>query len=363
MNKAILRISLIACCLILLVIVPGVSRQSFAPVDVATVLSNGENPAVILDEGNRRHGHFRMMDRVWWNSFIHLRPLQSLPELTPSSARELVESALSRGEGSELTGENGVFDTRLGSVYWMEAITNHGQGKAVYYLWDDIENGRRIIADTNIDLSLGTNSSLLMLQRGIIFSIGPAIPDSNNALLNRTTNLDELDITIFHPENTVVRAFPLPSATNPDYPPSQWNTVWILPLEVNRRYDLRWGTHIPENGEDLVHILLPDSLVEIQGQPRTVITINDLQLMERTEGQWIGTATVLLDQESLVSETRWKFAVARWQSGHLQFATLLACEEYDNWRGIPVDGSVTDEMVSGQMQRWMYYIDNAPSWR
>ncbi|MBD3167676.1 hypothetical protein GF324_13835 [bacterium] len=358
-------------CLLAVGFVPTQAQEKDAPplpLDVVPLLEEAVSPEIAMDVGEAREGRWRMSDHWDWMFFLHARPLEGLNVLSLEEARRTIAANWSDGRSEgKLTGAEGRIALGDHTLYWVEALILDGSMLTRFYLWDDVEEGRRLVADTNIDVSLGTPDSLLKrVQREMTVSVAASmfgIDYKTPKWLAREERYTDLHCRLLYPPLSTPAL--LSSAVHPvDHKPSKdFFSLTVRPIANNRRYDVRWGPQPNRKMEPWLQAMLPDSFAT-DGKGRDVdIRVEVTELDEFEDNLWRGQAVVRLQAPDVKPiERTWRVGIARWKYRRVEFRALLAIEEVTRLRGMPFQGEVPDLLFDRRMADWLRVIHGGPSW-
>ncbi len=333
------------------------------PVDVTGQLLDGVAPKVTIALGDEHRGRIRISENAWWMFLLHMRPLDESAPLSLRTTKDLLINFWNSGSASaELTGDEGVYETMSIQAYYADALFTRGTIKTRFLVWDDPERNRRMIADMNINIGFDTPDSLLLVtQQLMALSARPSnTPPPGNlpGWLTETTSFQELDLAINHPEDCAVSTFPGFNSLRGERDPSEWASLWALPVGLNWRFDLLWGPMAPDPVEQWIAEQLPDSL-----GGGASMTVESVDMEELAPGKWIGKATTKTINGPRVTIDHWRIAAAEWKSQGNTYRTLAACRVYDEKWGIEINGRIDDSLLHKRMARWMSRMPAGPNWR
>jgi hypothetical protein len=235
----------------------GPSGKDIPPgIDPARLALPGEDWEVLREEADAAGGSIRLHLDQWLMYFTHWRPLdEERSNLTPESARNTLLTFWGNMPFT-LTGEEGEMEVSGHPARYVEAKlreTVHTR----FIIWNCPESGRQLIADTNINIRMGTPAALLDLQREMALSTschGETIP-YRDEFPGAVTEFPKFGLAFPVPENWRSREYPDP-VRYPDGSTPSSGSLWTLPTDSRKMVERHWR----EDGRPIDRALMNEYL-------------------------------------------------------------------------------------------------------
>jgi hypothetical protein len=179
---------------------------------------------------------YRLNNDYWLMFFLHWRPLdQEKQNLNLDYVRKLLFNFWGPNMPFELTGQEGEMEIAGHKAFYIDASIYKGAVKTRFIVWNCPETGRQMIADTNINQSVGTPAELLKLQEDIAKTVSchKQEPGDKNPILSEKYKSDTYNLSFYIPS----------SWRTSDYSDSAWfpkgltdtnGSLWTLPTDSEK---------------------------------------------------------------------------------------------------------------------------------
>jgi len=217
--------------------------EQLGQIDIQRLRKTGKDWEVVTQETGPDRGTLRLRQDEWLMYFLHWRPLnEERRALSLESTRKLLLSFWGPNMPFTLTGAEGTTSVAGHPAFYVEGTIFKGAVRTRFIVWNCPETGRQFVADTNINLALGTNPDLLDLERESAFTVAchPQKLAAKSTRLKSTFHSEKYKLTFLVPDNWRTR----------EYQDDKWfptgmsdanGSLWTLPTDSEKHIVLAWA--------------------------------------------------------------------------------------------------------------------------
>lgn len=317
-------------------------------IDLARLALPGEDWEVLREEADAAGGSIRLHLDRWLMYFTHWRPLdEERSNLTPESARNTLLTFWGNMPFT-LTGEEGEMEVSGHPARYVEAKlreTVHTR----FIIWNCPESGRQLIADTNINIRMGTPAGLLDLQREMAISTSchaEHLPEDAGFPGGRI-EFPRFGLSFAVPEDWRSREYPDPDRY-PEGLTAVSGSLWTLPTDSRKMIERHWREDRRPIDRALMNEYLSLTATSSTTATGTVLSVGAHRIDRYHMTSGYLEASGSFDMGSRAEGQEWtdpyRFHAYLWRQGgqvHILVASIIAIR--DMW-GIPNDLGPSPEL-------------------
>ena len=346
---------------IFLVAIMSCGNKTANPVIDYSNLSKSGNWEIIQRDSSLFEGHIKLKNEIWLMNFLHWWPLtKSNSNISSEYAKNLLMNLW--GMQFNLTGAEGETKVNGHQAFWIEGKLGEVV-KTRFIVWNCPESKRQFLSDCNINISLKTPDTLLILQSDDITNSVCCHHNNNktnNPRLPQQIEYKDQNITLNIPENWRSNLYYVNSDTTIKTPGHYLNgctekqgSLWNLLSESQKEINLIWKNNdeisMESSSTALLENYFADTVFAMQDTFRLFsyyTHLNPLTFIgQKGYMKNSGFFDMVTEVENYypIDTSRYRYQSFFWRGNNADYLLLASMVAYDNFWGIPFDLAPTEE--------------------
>jgi hypothetical protein len=326
--------------------------------DLEPLLNGPESWEVISSETEEGVKTVKLHHGRWLMFFLHWRPLtEDRQKLNRKYVRDLLLSLWGPNMPFKITKRGGKLNIGDHQGFWVEGVLERPGVRTRFLVWNCPETNRQLIADTNINVAMGTDDNLLVLQEEIAKTVCcHGVPtEHRNKALTQEHQLDEYGVSLTTPSTWRTRSF-IHSKWYPEGMTRENGSLWSLLTDSEKHIEVMQRSDSREPSAELLEEYLSQMTTPMQRPEGVVMEIKNIKTQGVTQSDASVTADGLFTMRTTAGQRtgdeRYLFRAVLKKDGPvntLLFAGMIAhTHVWGVANDLKPEAVVFDDFVEGQ---------------